>query len=249
MTIDLRRRHVYALVLDIEGTTTPITFVEEVLSSYAREHLRACLEARRDHPQMLVAVAELATEHAADRSGPVTPPEWHAGTMAESLASVAVYAEWLMDRDRKSPGLKRLQGLIWELGYEAGELRGQVFDDVPGALVRCRSLGTEVAIYSSGSELAQRRLFESVESGDLTPFVNAYFDTSVGAKTEPSSYGKIAAAMRQAPKEVLFISDVTPELAAAKAAGMQVALCVRPGNRAQPDADDYERITSFKELT
>lgn len=248
MTIDLRRRHVYALVLDVEGTTTPIAFVEEVLLPYARTHLRAGLEARRDHPQMLVALAELAAEHAADRNDADPPPAWRAATMADSLASVAEYAEWLMERDRKSPGLKRLQGLIWELGYEAGELRGEVFDDVPDALVRCRSLGTEVAIYSSGSEMAQRRLFESIESGDLTPFVNAYFDTSVGAKTDASSYTKIAAAMRQAPKEMLFISDVTPELAAAKAAGMQVALSVRPGNRPQPDAGQFDTIASLKEL-
>ena len=87
-----------------------------------------------------------------------------------------------MDRDRKSPALKQLQGLIWERGYQAGELRGQVFPDVPSAIRAWRANGIDVAIYSSGSELAQRRLFESIEDGDLTPFIAAFFDTAVGAK-------------------------------------------------------------------
>ena len=127
-----------------------------------------------------------------------------------------------MDRDRKSPGLKELQGQIWEDGYQAGVLRGQVFADVPDAIRRWRALGLVVAIYSSGSELAQRRLFESTPGGDLTPLLSGFFDTAVGAKVSAASYTAIAQRLNRAPGEVLFISDVTAELARRARGGMQV---------------------------
>ena len=105
------------------------------------------------------------------------------------------YCEWLMDRDRKSPGLKLVQGLTWERGYQAGELRGVVYPDVAPAMRQWKEAGLLVAIYSSGSELSQRRLFESVADGDLTPLISAFFDTAVGAKTDPASYRRIVAAL------------------------------------------------------
>jgi enolase-phosphatase E1 len=153
-----------------------------------------------------------------------------------------------MDRDRKSPGLKLAQGLIWEDGYQGGELRGQVYDDVPPAMRAWRDAGLDIAIYSSGSELAQRRLFESVPDGNLTPMIRAFFDTRVGAKVEPASYVRIAEALGRAPGEILFVSDVTRELAAARAAGLQVVLSLRPGNATQADAAAYRAIRSFLEL-
>lgn len=249
MTVDLRRQRVYAVLLDIEGTTTPLAFVEETLYPFARRNLADYLEARRDSEALVRAIAELAAEHAAESDPAGPPPPWHSGTMAETLASVRAYVPWLMDRDRKSPGLKRLQGLIWEQGYQAGELRGEVFADVPGALLRFRRVGVDIAIYSSGSELAQRRLFESTPDGDLTPLIAAFFDTRVGPKTDADSYTRIAAALKRPPTEVLFLSDVTAELAAARSAGMQVVLVVRPGNRAQPDEGEYGMVPSLDELT
>ena len=153
-----------------------------------------------------------------------------------------------MDRDRKSPGLKLLQGLIWEAGYRAGELRGQVYPDVPPAIRRWRAAGLRVAIYSSGSELAQRRLFESTEHGDLTPLLSGFFDTGVGAKVASDSYARIAAALDVPPAAILFVSDVTRELTAAREAGLQVVLSIRPGNSAQPGSEAFERIESFDEL-
>ena len=144
-----------------------------------------------------------------------------------------------MDRDRKSPALKALQGYIWEWGYLSGELRGQVFPDVPRAIERWRAEGRDVAIYSSGSVLAQRRLFESLPEGDLTPLIVGFFDTAVGAKTSAESYATICRELKRTPGEVLFISDVTKELAAARAAGLQVRLSIRPGNPPQPDAAEY----------
>ena len=160
---------------------------------------------------------------------------------------MASYVESLMDRDRKSPGLKLLQGLIWEDGYRAGVLKGEVFADVPPALQRWRDAGVDVAIYSSGSELAQQLIFGSTADGDLTRFISRFFDTAVGAKNAPASYRRIAAELGRAPHRLLFISDVTSELDAAAAAGCAVALCVRPGNRPQPD-HAYPTISSFDEI-
>ena len=136
MTIDLRRRRIYAVVLDIEGTTTPLAFVHETLFPFARRHLTDYLDARRDSEMLLRVVAELAAERAAERVDGAPP--WQSGTLGETIASARDYVLWLMDRDRKSPALKKLQGLIWEQGYQAGELRGQVFDEVPAALFRLR---------------------------------------------------------------------------------------------------------------
>jgi 2,3-diketo-5-methylthio-1-phosphopentane phosphatase len=248
VTIDLRRRHVFGLLLDIEGTTTPSPFVREVLFPFARAHLRGCIEARRESSEMELAVRELGAERAAHDDRPDGPPAWQSKNLNQTLASAADYAEWLMDHGQSSPGLTRLQGLVWDQGYQAGELRGQVFDDLPSALFKWRAGGNDVAIYSAASELAQRRLFESVADGDLTPFIARYFDTSVGPKTAAGSYERIVAALRCRPAELLFLSDQTVELAAARAAGLQVALSIRPGNQPQPDAGDYDQFTSFDEI-
>ena len=113
-----------------------------------------------------------------------------------------------MDRDKKSPGLKALQGLIWQDGYKSGELRGQVYPDVPPALERWRARGLDLHIYSSGSVLAQQLLFGSTDAGDLTRFLTGYFDTAVGPKTSPASYRVISEQIHAVPAEVLFVSDV-----------------------------------------
>ena len=152
-----------------------------------------------------------------------------------------------MDRDRKSTALKSLQGKIWEKGYQSGELRGEVYPDVPGALERWHNRGIEIAIFSSGSVQAQRSLFRSTRAGDLTRFIKANFDTTTGPKPEPQSYSEIAAALRRPAAEVLFVSDVSAELDAARAAGMQTALCIRkPGATAtggtHPVIYDFDRF-------
>jgi enolase-phosphatase E1 len=153
-----------------------------------------------------------------------------------------------MDRDRKSPALKELQGRIWEDGYRRGELVGEVFPDVPGALRRWQERQLPVGIFSSGSVLAQQLLFGHSSAGDLAPFLRWYFDTRVGAKIEPNSYRTIARAIGLPADSILFVSDVTRELSAARAAGMQVRLSVRPGNPPQPDAQEFEMTTSLGEL-
>ena len=152
-----------------------------------------------------------------------------------------------MDRDRKSTGLKSLQGRIWDEGYRAGSLKGEVYPDVPPALARWRGQGIDIAIFSSGSVQAQRSLFRNTDAGDLTRFIGAYFDTTTGPKTAPESYARIAAALERSPSEVLFLSDVTAELDAARTAGMRTALCVRdPGSA--PSASAHPIIHALDQV-
>lgn len=239
---------VTAVLLDIEGTTTPIAFVHEVLFPFARARLRAYLDAHRDVPEVRELFSTLAAEHAADVSAGAGPPPWRAASREAELASAEAYARWLMDRDRKSPGLKQLQGWIWERGYREGELRGDLFPDVAPAIRRWRAAGLDVAIYSSGSVLAQKLLFGTTRDGDLTPLLGGFFDTGVGPKTSSDSYARIARALGRLPGGVVFVSDVVAELEAAAAAGLEVRLSARPGNALQPRAGDYERIETFDDM-
>lgn len=238
---------VRVVLLDIEGTTTPVAFVHDRLFPFARARLDRYLAEHWTTPVVRDVVRRLTSEHAADRAATDVPP-WSGSTPVESRASVAAYARWLMDHDRKSPGLKLLQGVIWNEGYQAGELRGEVFDDVPNALGRWRRDGLDIAIYSSGSELAQRLLFSSTSYGDLTALISAYFDTAVGAKTAADSYRHIARMLKCQPPELIFVSDVTAELDAARDAGCATRLCVRPGNPRQPGAERFEQIRSLDDL-
>jgi enolase-phosphatase E1 len=231
-----------AILLDIEGTTTPIAFVHQILFPYARQRLGAFVSMPHADPAVVDAILRLRHEHTADESSGAGPPPWPDDARTEGLVA---YLGWLMDRDRKSPGLKALQGLIWEHGYARGELHGLVFDDVPAAMRRWRAAGKTIAIYSSGSVIAQRRLFETTPDGDLTACIDNYFDTGVGAKVEAGSYGRIVARLHLAAERVLFVSDVTAELAAARQAGCQVLLSIRPGNPPQPDAAAYPAVTGL----
>ena len=213
---------VRGILLDIEGTTTPIAFVHEVLFFYARAHARDFLENNQDADEVRADIALLREEHAVDKSNNLQPPE-----------SIADYIDWLIDRDRKSTGLKSLQGKIWRQGYLDGSLKSQVFTDVAPAFERWRAAGLKISIFSSGSVLAQQLLFAHTDAGDLTKFIDGYFDTNVGKKGEAESYRKIAAAIGLPASEILFISDVVAELEAAKEAGMETLLSIRPGNSPQ----------------
>jgi len=212
-----------AILLDVEGTTTPLRFVHDVLFPYARARLQAFLEAHAREAEVHGDLAGLRMEHARDTAAGRNPPSWD----PEDVASAAAYARWLMDQDRKATPLKALQGRIWQEGYAAGELRGQVYPDVAPAFERWHAAGKTLAIFSSGSVLAQRLLFQHSEAGDLERFLSAHFDTTTGAKAEAGSYRRIAAAMGREPGEVLFLSDVAAELDAARAAGMATALVAR----------------------
>jgi enolase-phosphatase E1 len=231
----LRRAGIEVVLLDIEGTTTPITFVHDVLFPYARVRLGAWFDARSpSDPQVREIVHALLRE---DDDAPCTDP---------SIDDVVARLIDALDRDRKSPALKMVQGLIWEQGYASGELRSLVYDDVPPALQRWTAAGIGTGIYSSGSVLAQKLLFAHSNAGDLTPWLRWHFDTAVGAKIEARSYQRIAGALRVNPAAVLFVSDVIRELDAAREAGMKTVLCVRPP--AALPASTTPAIQTFDEI-
>lgn len=237
-----------AILLDIEGTTTPIAFVFDVLFPYVRAHLRAHLERHANAPGYESLFDRLRDEHASERSTGEVPPPWVSAPPAERLASVARYVEWLMDRDRKTTALKELQGRIWQEGYVRGELVGDVFTDVPPALERWAARGLQVCIFSSGSVLGQQLLFRHTPAGDLTKFLSHYFDTTTGPKSDPLSYRRIADTMAIPSGACLFVSDVTRELDAARAAGMQTRLAVRAGNAPAPPGHGHLVLHSFDQL-
>jgi enolase-phosphatase E1 len=237
-----------AILLDIEGTTTPIAFVFDVLFPYARTHLREHLLRHAADPALARIVDRLKAEHAADHTAGQPVPRWTDASADAQRESAAVYVEWLMDRDRKSTPLKELQGWIWEEGYRRRELASEVFSDVVTALERWTARGLRVAIFSSGSVRAQRLLFEHAPAGDLGRFLSGYFDTTIGAKVDPLSYRRIAEEMNLPPSAVLFVSDVTRELDAAREAGMQTRLSIRPRNPPGPSGHGHVSVTSFDEL-
>jgi len=239
---------VQGILLDIEGTTTPIQFIYQVLFLFVRAHLKDYLRRHADSKESQRDLSLLHEEYLKDLEQSLNPPEWADGHLDAQVESVARYVFWLMDRDRKSTGLKSLQGKIWQQGYITGELKSQVFPDVPPALEHWKSRNLDVRIFSSGSALAQKLLFANTEVGDLSRFLDGYFDTNIGPKTDQESYRKIANQFHLPVAEMLFISDMTAELDAAKRAGMQTLLCVRPGNLPQPQKHGHGVISNFSEI-
>ena len=229
---------VRGILTDIEGTTTPVSFVYDVLFPYAEQRLEEACARADSEPSIAAAVARLRAEYEEEATTAKGLPAFDDG---------APYARYLMGQDRKSTGLKALQGLIWEQGYRDGTLRAQVFDDVPGALDRWHRAGLRLRVYSSGSILAQKLLFAHTEHGDLTAFFEGYHDTAAGPKKEAGSYRAIAADFRLPESRILFLSDVVAELDAATAAGMKTALLRRPGN-ASAEPGPHPAYRSFDEL-
>jgi enolase-phosphatase E1 len=229
------------VLLDVEGTTTPVDFVYRVLFPHARARVLAFLEAHADDPGVARDVSALRDEHVRDLAAGSAPP-----ASDGSVAAVAAYARWLMDQDRKLTPLKSLQGRIWEEGYAAGQLRGQVYADVPKALARWTASGRRVAIFSSGSVLAQKLIFGHSDHGDLQRFLSGYFDTTTGAKRDAESYRRIADALGEPASRGTFVSDVVAELDAARTAGLATALAVRSPQA--PDPNGHRVVASFDEL-
>ncbi|MBB3103653.1 acireductone synthase [Azomonas macrocytogenes] len=217
---------VKAILTDIEGTTSAVSFVFDVLFPYAREHLPAFIHAR-------AGVAEVAAQLAAVRaeSGEAD---------ADTQRVVAILLEWIAT-DRKATSLKALQGMVWQQGYEAGELKGHVYPDAVVALRRWKAEGYALYVYSSGSIQAQKLIFGCSEAGDLTPLFSGYFDTTSGAKRETASYERIASAIGLPAGEILFLSDVLQELDAARAAGMRTLGLAREGGV----LGGHETVASF----
>ncbi|HTC29066.1 acireductone synthase [Dyella sp.] len=201
-----------AIVTDIEGTTSSISFVKDVLFPYARKRLPAFIETHADQAEVQHWLHEAAKE---------------AGLIEASRQEVIELLVRWIDEDRKSTALKALQGMIWKEGYEAGEYRAHVYPEVASRLHAWRGEGLHLYVYSSGSVPAQKLLFRYSESGDLTPVFAGYFDTETGPKRETISYQRIVEAIGERPEHVLFLSDIVEELDAAKAAGLQTGWLVR----------------------
>jgi len=202
--------NIHAVVLDIEGTITPISFVRDVLFPFARTHLANFLEINQEDPDVAREIATIQQ-------------------LAPGSDPVGVLMGW-MDQDLKIPPLKTLQGMVWQAGYHHGLLRGQIYPDVAPCLRSWHADGIALYIYSSGSVAAQQLLLGHSTDGDLSPLFSGFFDTNVGAKRDEASYRAISAQIGINRGEGLFLSDVTVELDAAAAAGWRTAQIVRPND-------------------
>src|SRR5216683_6735685 len=174
---------IHVILLDIEGTTTPVDFVYKTLFPYASRKLESFLREHAQDPEVRSWIQDLHTQQDLDEHNGLEPPGWLDHPEEARLRSSVAYGQWLIARDSKCTPLKSLQGKIWQQGFTSGELRGEVFPDVPIAFERWRRQKKIICIYSSGSVLAQQNLFRTTPSGDLTTYISAFFDTRVGAKT------------------------------------------------------------------
>jgi len=220
-----------AVVTDIEGTTSSLSFVKDVLFPYARAHLATFV---RDHAQDAGVALQLdAVRREAD------DPSMSQDTVIDQLIA------WI-DQDRKITPLKALQGMIWENGYRNGDFQGHIYADAEQALHDWQARGLALYVYSSGSVQAQKLLFAHTGSGDLTPLFDGYFDTTVGGKQDTGSYRAIAATIGVAPAEILFLSDIRAELDAAAAAGCRTVWLVRDDS---PDPQAvHHQVGDFREI-
>jgi len=207
-----------AVLLDIEGTTTSISFVFDTLFPYAATHLADFLATHRADPAVMAA-CDIVRKDA-------LPDEQKLTADQQTLAIVRRQ----MAADTKATGLKQLQGLIWKHGYESGAIKGHVYADVPTCFATWRQQKRAIAIYSSGSVLAQKLLFRHSTTGDLTGYLAGYYDTTSGSKRDASSYLTIANAWGITPSDITFCTDQPAEAEAAAAAGMVAVILMRPGN-------------------
>lgn len=219
-----------AIVTDIEGTTSDIRFVHNVLFPYARQHLAAFIRENQDNAEVAAALNAVRIE--------AELPEADLATITEILFS-------FMDQDRKSTGLKALQGMIWRAGYVNGSFTGHLYPDVLPALKTWQQQGIKLYVYSSGSVAAQKLLFGYSDEGDITGLFSGYFDTHVGAKREVNAYHTIAAEIGLPADQLLFLSDIYQELDAAAEAGWQTLQLIRG------DADNQSRhrqVNNFSQI-
>lgn len=223
------------ILLDIEGTTSSISFVYDVMFPFVRRELDAYLTNHWGGPELTAACEAIARD---------------AGKTSLSASRDSIQAEVirLMDGDVKATGLKQLQGLIWDAGFKSGEMKAHVYDDVPPAIAAWNSAGLDVRIYSSGSVQAQKLFFGHTIAGNLLPLFRGHYDTTTGPKREAASYTAIAAAFGLSPSEILFLSDVPAELDAARQAGLQTGLVIRPGNASVKPDHGHPEIRSFAEV-
>jgi len=221
------------ILTDIEGTTSSISFVKDVLFPYARDALPGFIRQRGDEPEVRQWLDVVATE---------------LGSICSDDVIVETLQGWI-DEDRKHTALKALQGMIWSDGYRRSDFTAQIYPDASDMLKRWHDAGHTLAVYSSGSAPAQKLFFGHTDAGDLAPLFSAFFDTEVGHKRAAHSYGVIADKLNRSPEDVVFLSDVVEELDAARDAGMRTVLIDRredyPEPRLGAGARDHLRVETF----
>jgi enolase-phosphatase E1 len=229
--------------MDVEGTTSSISFVHDVMFPFARNNVATFLESNWKSTDLEECLDQLAVD-----AGKTDRRSWLDGTSDEGQQNRVVEAvHGLMDGDAKVTGLKQLQGMIWKSGFESGELVSHVYPEVANCLRAWREAGLDLRIYSSGSIQAQKLFFAHTVAGNLLPLLTAHYDTTSGGKKEAASYRTIAWEIDIEPKQVVFLSDIPAELDAAAESGMQTILSVRPGNTPVADSP-HRKIHSFESL-
>ena len=225
-----------AILTDIEGTTSSISFVKDVLFPYARRALPGFVRAHGQEPEVRRWLDVVATEH---------------GSICSDEVIVETLQGWI-DQDRKHTALKALQGMIWDAGYRDADFTAHIYPDAAPALNAWYAQGYPLYVYSSGSVPAQKLFFGHSDAGDLTPMISGWFDTEIGGKREADSYRRIAEAIGAPPQEILFLSDVVEELDAAREAGLRTQLIDRlqdyPTPRTGDAAKGHARAVSFAEV-
>lgn len=220
------------ILMDIEGTTTAISFVHEVLFPYASAHLENYIQAHTTDPRVLAELKAVKQTVLEEKKESISNEQ-----------AIRQLLTWIKE-DRKHTALKNLQGYLWKEGYKKGEYRGHIYDDVLPVIKNWKAAGIQMGIYSSGSVEAQQLLFGFSDKGDLTPYFSAYFDTQIGHKREKQSYQNIQKRLNLPADTILFLSDVEPELDAAKLAGFKTIQIVRPGT---PPTERHSRASDFRE--
>ncbi len=231
------------VLLDIEGTTSSISFVYDVMFPYVRDNIDEYLPQNWDSPALQKCLPTLAKD-----VGEQDVAVWLSGSAPDNQRSVSQAAIGLMDADVKATGLKELQGLIWKSGFHSGQMVAHLFDDVADCIRAWKANQLDLRIYSSGSIAAQKLFFGHTVAGDLLDQFSGHYDTTTGSKREKDSYTKIANEYGFPANEIVFVSDVVEELQSAAAAGMQTVLSIRDGNNPVPANHGFPAISDFNEL-
>jgi enolase-phosphatase E1 len=219
------------IVTDIEGTTSSLSFVKDVLFPYSRARMAEFVRAHAQEPGVRHELDEVRRLSGKN----LTDPE----VMEQLLGWIA--------EDKKATPLKALQGMIWEEGYKKSDFKGHMYEDAVRHLMKWKQAGIRLYVFSSGSVQAQKLLFAHTAYGDLTPLFSGYFDTNIGNKREPDSFRRIAESIDTAPQSVLFLSDIKEELDAARSAGMQTTWLVRDGTIDPKSA--HRQARNFDDIT
>ncbi len=219
------------ILTDIEGTTTSIAFVHDVLFPY---FIKNCESFALKHPDKVKEIFE------------ETKNRLHLSEGTElTFDEITQHFIRSAKIDLKETALKNLQGIVWEAGYKSGEIKSHVYDDVPDVLKFWKEKNIQLGVYSSGSVTAQKLLFAHTTFGDLTPHFSHYFDTRIGAKREAESYKKIRDVLNLNTDEILFLSDIEQELNAAQISGFQTVQLIREQTIA---SEKHRTAKNFKDL-